>query len=151
MTPPYRGRQRTSISTDYGERAQDVAAPYDIDFWFLLDRDDAEKAGFAVGQLIFSSPTQSEEQSLAQLRALPKGAGVFRILDADSIPGSLERGAPLPPEAEEHGHPDAQTLERLYGVITRIRFAVELTVPARHRIPEGLRSRPAPCPGPWVL
>ncbi|ROH92082.1 hypothetical protein ED208_06855 [Stagnimonas aquatica] len=148
VTPPYRSRLATSLDTSYGVLAQSVVEKREIEFWFLLNREDAAKAGYAVGQLIFSSPVQSEERSLEQLRALPKGKGVFRVIGGDAIAGVAAPGQPLPPDP---GYPDDETLERLYGRIERIAFEVRLTVPKGYRVPETFSSQAAPCPGAWIL
>lgn len=151
VTPPYRGRLVTSLDTSYGELAQSVTAKQEIEFWFLLNREDAAKASFAVGQLIFSSPVQSEQLSLEQLRALPKGRGLLRIVDAEAVPGLAVAGEPLAMGPPGAAYPDDETLERLYGRIQRIAFGVRLTVPSSYRVPETFNSQAAACPGAWIL
>jgi hypothetical protein len=150
VTPPYQGFNITMIYTGYGVGAQSVAAKGDSGFWFLFTRQDAEKARAAVDQLVNSGSTQSPEESLAQLAALPMGKGIFRIVDSDIIPGTAKEFEPIPPELLKHGYPDRATIEALYGVVKRIAFEVELVVPADYAIPKNFRARPAKCPEPWA-
>lgn len=150
VTPPYRGRLVTSIDTSYAWPAQDAAAPGEHNFWFLIRAADVEVAGHAVRQLIFSGATQTTEESLAQLAALPMGRGTFRIVDSDFKPGTAKWGEVIPPELLEHGYPDVAILESLYGVIERIAFEVELVVPSNYPAPPDLRPRSASCPEPWA-
>ena len=150
VTPPYRGRHITMIDTSYAMPAQYAAAKGDRDFWFLFTRQDAEKARAAVDQLIFSGSTQTPEESLAQLAALPMGKGRFRIVGSEITPGTAKENEPIPPELLKNGYPDRATIEALYGVVKRIVFEVELVVPPDYAIPKSFRARPANCPEPWA-
>ena len=150
VTPPYRGRHVTMIYTSYAVPAQYMAAKGDRDFWFLFTRQDAEKARAALEQLIFSGSTQTSEESLAQLAALPMGKGDFRIVDSETIPGTAKENEPIPPELLKNGYPDRATIEALYGVVKRIVFAVELIVSPDYAIPKSFRAHPAKCPEPWA-
>jgi hypothetical protein len=150
VTPPYRGLHITMIYPTYAMAAQYIVTKNDRDFWFLFTRQDAEKARAAVDQLVSSGSTQSLEESLAQLAALPMGRGIFRIVDSDIIPGTAKENEPISAELLKHGYPDRATIEVLYGVVKRIVFEVELVVPPDYAIPKRFHSRPANCPEPWA-
>lgn len=149
VTPPYRGFRWTMLYPSYLMSAQEIAAPGESDFWFVLTRQDMDKASYAVGQLIFSGATQPGERSFAQLEALPKGKGVFRIVSSEFTPGTYKSSEPVPPELQQKPYPNEETLVRLYGEITAIAFEVELVFPGDFAVADGLPTVSAPCPGSW--
>lgn len=146
LTPPWRGRRPTDLDTSYGTLARDAVAKGDeVAFWFALDRKADQAAGYAVGQLIFSGATQSDEKSLQQLESVRKGHAVLRVLDAAIQPGTLTTSEPVP----ETGDEDDEAVERLYGKVLRMSFEVELTVPKDFRAAATFRPKAVPCPGSW--
>ena len=151
VTLPYRGRHPTYLDTSYGTPAQYAVMKGDRDFWFVLDGPTAKAAVYAVGQLIFSGSTQSEEQSLGQLNDACKGKGVFRIVNSTFQPGTItEDGTSIPGEYLRNGYPDKAILKTLYGRILGITFEVEMIVPSNFKVSSSLHVTRATCPGPWI-
>lgn len=147
VTPPWRSRHPTMLDTSYATRAQDVAAPHDIDFWFVFSPKDAENASSIVDLLLWGS--QATDQSLTKMASLPMGKGTLRILNSDFTPGTAKLGEPIPPELQKGGYPSRAALESFYGVVRRISFSVDLVVPHEYVVPQNLRAQSSDCPAPW--
>ncbi len=132
LNPPWRGRNLTHLSTEYGTPAQDAVPRGDRGFWFLARRGDGVAASQALDAILWPRTDTDQEEALSRLGALSMGHGVLRIIDSDFDRGTAAYASGAPPSE--------------FGAIHRIVFSVDLTVPPGFTSAEKLRVTRAACP-----
>jgi hypothetical protein len=132
LTPPYRGRNAQQINTGWGTLAQDAAHVGSVDFQFLLNSPDLDRAYELLDSVLWPGK-EDFQTALEKLSALPHGWGTFTITTSNVVPGT-----PVP------GYSDCARGN--CGKIERIRFSVELTVPGSFRFGPNVKSSSVPCP-----
>jgi len=131
VTPPYRFRGVTDVSTDYGTPAQE-AIKGKHQFSFLLNRSDGRRGGALLNKVLWPASDREGERAFDQLSRMPKGRGTFRVIDATIKPGEVD------PKA-------GSCVDAQCGEIQSMKFEVTLVVPRTFKIAPGLDARPVTC------